>query len=226
MNTPKQIKDLRVHLLDMSKLSQRAVDYAIKGYRLGSPEFCRHVRYGAHLLGELRRKITDKCRIFFLQMDFDSEALMDELALDAEKRFPLSALRICDALHAACTAAAEIAQNTMLLLEDSRVYASAALEKVCSLVSRLMGLCIVALFKKEIHHAEAVLHNRDIARSFEQAFDSLRADNRRIDVTADLEFAIARSLGQIARHAQEIAEAIIFWLDGKCALESSVTIHS
>lgn len=228
MHSQQHTQVLRTHLLDMSKLSQRAVDYAIKGYKLGSPEFCRYSRHGDRQLSELRRKIIDLCRqILMEELYFDPEMLIDELDVDSKSRFPLSALRICRALYGTCLAAAEIAHNTMLLLEDARPHAHDALEKVCHLVNRLMSLCIVALFKQEIRHAEAVLESREAEQLFQQAFHHYRdITNRRTAPPPDLEVAITRSLGQIARQSHEFAEAIIFWLEGRqCALESTVSAH-
>src|ERR1700743_3736234 len=97
MDAQQHLQSLRLSLLDMSKLSQRAVDYATKGYRLGSPEFCRYVRRGDHQLGELRRNITNLCQRPLPHGLSHSEALMDEWAVDTELRFPQAALRICDA---------------------------------------------------------------------------------------------------------------------------------
>lgn len=220
---------LRLHLLDMSKLSQRAVDYATKGYRLGSPEFCRYVRRGDCQLGELRRRITDLCQQLMTRgLAGDSEVLIDELDGESEMRFPLSAMRICGALHATCVAAAEIAHHTMLLLEDVRVPECVPLEKVCYTVNRLMCLCIVALFKKESQHAEAVLQNQDLGRLFEQVFRHLSNDiNRHYPIPVALELGITNSLKQIARQIREIAKEIVFWLEGRrCALTSSgATAH-
>jgi phosphate uptake regulator len=233
MHSQEHSQVLRIHLLDMSKLSQRAVDYAIKGYKLGSPEFCRYSRHGDHQLSELRRKIIDLCRqILMEELYFDPEMLIDELDVDSKSRFPLSALRICRALYGTCLAAAEIAHNTMLLLEDARPHAHnahdahAALEKACHLVNRLMSLCIVALFKQEIRHAEAVLESREAERLFQQALHHHRDITNRRTAPPDIELAITRSLGQIARQSHEIAEAIVFWLEGKqCALEVTACAH-
>jgi hypothetical protein len=223
MDTQEHIQVLRLHLLAMSKLSQRAVDYAIKGYELGSPEFCRHTRRGDVQLYELRHRITDLARRLLMhELSSNPKALMDELTADAKVRFTMCALRISTALHAACNAAAEIAQNTMLLLEQARVSERAALQRVCCLVNRMMGLCIVALFKKDVQHAEIVLHNRQARRLFEQTFHDLRYEierhndiDQRTAAPALLELAIARGLNQIARETSEIAEAILFWLEGK-----------
>jgi hypothetical protein len=220
MDAQQQLQVLRLYLLDMSKLSQRAVDYATKGYRLGSPEFCRYVRRGDHQLGELRRNITDLCQKLVPLELAPSEATMDELTVDPEVRFPQSALRICDALQATCTASAEIAHHTMLLLEDADwAPGCEAMEKGCYLVNRLMCLCIIALFKRESQHAEAVLQNNDGVRLFERALHELHGDvSRRVAIPTALELAITNSLKQIASQTNEIAEAIIFWLeDRRCA---------
>lgn len=88
MDTEQTLQLLRLHLLDMSKLSQRAVDYATKGYRLGSPEFCRYVRRGDHQLGELRRNIVDLCQKLMPHGPVANSDAMDELATDSRLRFP------------------------------------------------------------------------------------------------------------------------------------------
>lgn len=228
MDTQQHIQFLRLHLLDMSKLSQRAVDYATKGYRLGSPEFCRYVRRGHRQLSELRRNITALCQKLLEQESATESKGRVELLAATEMRFPHSAQRICNALHAICTAAAEIAHHTMLLLEDANwVPGCEALEKVCFLINRLMCLCIISLFKREGHHAETVLHNQDGGRLFEQAVHELRKEGaRQTAIPAALELGIANSLRQISRQTNEVAEAIVFWLEGrKQTLSSTAGAH-
>jgi phosphate uptake regulator len=211
MNTQKQIRLLRLSLLDMAKLSQRAVDYAVKGYKLGSPEFCRFVHRGDHQLRELRQKINDHCRRLFIEISSTRpETRREDPYADTNLRFVLSALRISTALQAASTAAAEIAHHTLFSLDNVRFPGSPTLDKFCRLVNRLMCLCIVALFKEEVRHAEAVLQNRELARIFENPTVRHRRD----------ELPISSNLKQIAVQVNEIAEAIIYWLEGtECVLE-------
>jgi phosphate uptake regulator len=248
MKNPTQQHVLRSHLLDMAKLSQRAVDYATKGYRLGSPEFCRYVRNGDRQLRELRRSIEALCQKpsshepgfhepgsqepRSQEPAIDPDAHPDKLNAVRQLRFSRSALRIADALHAVCTATAEIAHHSMLLLEDADwVPRCEALEKACYLVNRLMCLCIVALFKRECQHAKAVLQSREGRRLFEQAFQELRTElhngtGPRSAIPTALELAISNSLKQIANQTHEIAEAIVFWLEGKkCVVESGAGAH-
>jgi phosphate uptake regulator len=210
----------------MSRLSYRAVDFAIKSYRLGSPEFCRHVRKGEGKLHQLRQKITDLChKLLHENRDLASKTSIEPAVDDAQVRLVQSALRICRALHAAYDAAEEIAHRTMVLLEDGQVTPSAALERACFLVNRLMCLCIVALFKKESRYADAVLQSNNLNGVFEQVYHGLRNEiGARITIPAAIEQTIARSLQQIAGQTGEIAEAIVFWLEGtNCVIESCAT---
>jgi hypothetical protein len=225
--TQQHVHVLRLHLLDMAKLSQRAVDYATKGYRLGSPEFCRYVRNGDHHLRELRRSIATLCQKPAPQERM-SEEPTDKQDATRQFRFSRSAVRIADALHAVCTATAEIAHHSMLLLEDANwAPRCEALERACYLVNRLMCLCIVALFKRERQHAEAVLQSREGRRLFEQAFHQLHnGAGRQSAIPTALELAITNSLRQIANQTHEIAEAIVFWLEGKkCVVASGAGAH-
>jgi phosphate uptake regulator len=217
METQKQIQLLRHHLLDMSKLTHRAVDYAIKGYRLGSPEFCRFVRRSDLQFGELRRRVNALCRKLLMKdVISDPRSLMNEMVTDPDIRFTISALLICDALHAICTAAFEIAHHTMMLLESACSPACEALEKLCHLANRMMCLSIVALFKNQTQHAEAVLQNHEaIARLAGQATSNLREAARHAAIPAALQLAITNSLSQIARQAHTIAEATVYWLAGR-----------
>ena len=43
MNSQQHIRNLRVQLLAMSRVSQRALDYAVKGYELRNLDFARQV---------------------------------------------------------------------------------------------------------------------------------------------------------------------------------------
>jgi phosphate uptake regulator len=212
MNTQRQIRLLRLSLLDMAKLSQRAVDYAVKGYKLGSPEFCRFVHRGEHQIRELRRKINDHCRRLFIETNsLRLESLHEDPYAETNHRFVLSTLRISTALQAASTAAAEIAHHTLLSLDNVRFPGSPTLDKFCRLVNRLMSLCIVALFKQEVSHAEAVLQNRELACIFENPSVRHRRD----------ELPISSNLKQIAAQVNEIAAAIVYWLEGtECLFES------
>ena len=82
-------------------------------------------------------------------------------------------------------------------------------------VNCLMRLCIIALFDKEVAHAEAVLRNRGVERLFESAFyDWYRDVDQRLRTQASHELAITKGLSQMAKETYEIADAIVFLLKG------------
>lgn len=217
MTNQQQTQLLRLSLLDMARLSHRAVDYSIKGYKLGSPEFCRFVHRGDQQLLDLRQKVTDLSRRFLIDTNpLNANILTEDAEADPTIRFALSALRISTALHIACFASAEIAQHTLLSLDNVRFHGSPALDKFSRLTNRFMSLCIVALFNEDVSNAEIVLQNRELVQLFNHPTQRHRRD----------ELPIASNLKQIATQVHEIAEAIVYWLEGTgCTLESKASAY-
>ena len=199
------IQNLRLQLLDMSRVVQRAVDYSIKAYKLGSPEFCSSVRDSTHEVDILHREITEIAR----------DLLLMELPRESDVRFALSAVLICEAFHSIHAQAVKIAANDMRLLEDRCAVGCAGLTRMGEMVNCLMRLCIIALFDEEAAHAETVLRNHGVERIFELPFydESTRMDQR-LRAQAGYELAITKSLRQITKETCEIADAIVFWLKG------------
>src|SRR5215469_14736375 len=82
------VRSLRLQLLDMSRVSQRAVDYSIKACSLGSAEACTNVRDAADEINILHHEI----------IEISSELLLMDLPVESDLRFALSAARIGNAL--------------------------------------------------------------------------------------------------------------------------------
>lgn len=198
------INVLRVQLIEMSRLSQRALDYSIKGYQLDSPEFSRSARATECELEQHHQCIKDICRKLAARKLTDS----------ADCRFVLIAQRLSSALRATSRAAVQIAQDTPSSFESSRMPKHAALCNLGDLVNSLVRLCIVALFKQEARYAETVLQSQAVWRRCEFVFESMHdSDNQVTDEEDTFEPAIARSLGTVARQAHDMADAILFWLN-------------
>ena len=92
----------RSHLLRMTRLAQRAVDYSIKAYELGSYELCHIVRNTEDELRELQLNIGDRGRLL----------RAEGRPVDTESTAASCALRVYSGLQVTYFAAAEIAQNT------------------------------------------------------------------------------------------------------------------
>ena len=196
----------RSHLLRMTRLAQRAVDYAIKAYELGSHELCHVVRNTGDELRELQLNIGDRGRLL----------CAEGRPVDTESTAASCVLRVYSALQVTYFAAAEIAQNTVFLLESGRKIQSPSKTVTTNFVNGLVRLYTVALFDEEIQHARMILQVNEAHRRFDLQLN-LREEELiyRNDASARFELAITHCLAQIAEQAYEIADTIMQWLDGK-----------
>jgi hypothetical protein len=205
MNVQRPSKVMNSHLLKMTMLSQRAVDYSIKSYEWMSLEFCKAVLNGEAEWGEVQRFIGDRGRTFRAAgrpIDFDSP-------------FAGCTLRIFGALRVTYSAATQIAHNTMLILEGGRLAPSSVIRERGDHVNSLVRLYTVALFNKDAEHAASILRNAKVRDWFyPRIYPSQNDDCQGNGATVQLEFEIVRSLVQIAEQAFEIGEAIMQWLEG------------
>ena len=204
MNIHQDIQALRLQLLDMSRVSQRIVDYSIKSYQLGRLDFCAQMRFAADEISVLRCEITE----------ISDGLLSAELPGGPDARFVLSAVRICDALHAVYTQAVEVAANSKRLLANRRLPVCAGLTSMGEVVNCLMRLCIIALFDEEVLHADTVLRSREIDHLSVSIVDRYTKVHHRLRAQADYEFAIATGLTQMVKEIYVIANAVVFWLEG------------
>lgn len=192
------------HLLKMTMLSQRAVDYSIKSYQWKSLEFSKAVLDAEAGWEEVQRGIGDRGRMFRAAgrpIDFDSP-------------FACCALRIFGALRVTYAAATQIAHNAMLMLEGGRLAPSSEIREMGDHVNGLVRLYTVALFKKDVEHAATILQNAKVRDWFHSRIYPAQNDVCQGNgATVQLEFEIVRSLVQIEEQAFEIGEAIMRWLD-------------
>lgn len=214
MNLQQERTALRTHLLEMSRLSQRALDYSIKGYRLNSSEFSRHTASIDRQLKEHYLQIKALCR----------RLIVPGMVASSDFRFSLAALRLNSAFYKTYKAASRIARASMLRLESGTAEKCAALDDFGELINRLVRLCTVALFLHDAALAEAVLQSHAVWRRSELIFDHA-LDHAPAAVDNET-LAIAQNLSVIAKEAHEMADAILFWLRGTdCALAFETEGH-
>ena len=211
MNSERHSLVLRSHLLRMTTLTQRAIDTSVKAYELNSVELCQQVRSTDAELRTLQHSIGDRGRTL----------LAAGTPVDSNASMACCTLRIYSTLRIMCTAAVEISQNTMAILESGHVTESPATEEMGKFVNSLLRLCSAALFEEEIRHAKRVLLIERGRRRFDpalyRAHDALPLWP---GAHMNRELAIMMCLSQIAEQGYELAEAITLWLEGKGCLDS------
>jgi hypothetical protein len=126
----------QLKLLDMARVTQRGVDYAIKAYKLGNPEFCTNVRVYTYEIDVLHPEIAGLVR----------DLLAMELSGEFDLRSMLAAERIANALQVVYSHAVEIATSSIRIIENGGGLGCAELGTMGDLVNSLMRLSVVALF--------------------------------------------------------------------------------
>jgi hypothetical protein len=87
-----------------------------------------------------------------------------------------------------------------------------------------MRLCIVALFEKNAAYAKTVLRRQEALRLRELTSIGLHPHiDRWAGAQGDFERSVIRSLGEVAKQGHEIADAILFWLEGKSCVAVSAS---
>jgi hypothetical protein len=206
MNVQRPSNVMHSHLLKMTMLSQRAVDYSIKSYEWKSLEFCKAVLDAEAEWGEVQRGVGDLGRTFRAA----------GRPIDFESPFACCALRIFGALRVTYAAATKIVNDTMLMLEGGRLASSSEIREMGDHVNSLVRLYTVALFKKDVEHAATILQNAKVRDYFYPRIYPAQNDVCHGNVAAgQFEFEIARSLVEIAEQAFEIGDAIVGWLEAK-----------
>ena len=203
MNLQQQRTLLRTQLLDMSRLSQRALDYSIKGYEFNRSEFSLHT-------GSIDRQL--KCRYNQIKL-LSRQLIITGVADPSDFRFSSAAIRLNSAFYQTYKAASRIARATT---ENNTIYKSAALVEFGNLTNDLVRLCTVTLFLGDARHAETVLHSQAAWRLSELILQTSHSAEENADGT----LAITQNLSVIVRQAHEMAEALLFWLKGKDCVPS------
>jgi hypothetical protein len=200
MNSQRHIHTLRVELLAMSRVSQRALDYSVKGFELRNLDFARQVGTANNELEKHYQRIKDLCR----------EAVNGGIANPSDFRLAFAALSIAAALHVTYSAAAEIAKSTILLHESARIERCAQLKQLGQTVNASMRLCIIALFERDAYYARTALRNGKQAVQLD--IDS--QSDCGLGPRKDFESTVIRGLTEVTKQTHEIADALLFWLEG------------
>jgi hypothetical protein len=188
----------------MCRISQKCVDYSIKAIlnvRHGFSTILLDSTYEMDLLRNDAKKIA-------------RDLMLTGSLSKSDIRFVLASMRISDALRTAQKEAFEIAE-TSLLLQNGEEIDCADLTTIGDLANRLMRLCTVAIFEEEIAHAEVVLRTvaGECLVATTASIRCLQVD-RRLPTQAAFVLSIAERLDELMRQMQEMARAIVFWIEG------------
>ncbi len=202
------LDDLRQKLLRMGGLAEQAVDRARQAYVDRDLNRCHLVLEGESLINQSEREI-DECA-------FDLLAMQQPMAVDL--RFILAVTKINSDLERVGDQAVNIAERVMDMVELPAAELPVDIARMGAAVSAMVRRSLEAFIEGKAELAQAVLEMDNVVdRMKDDAFIQLvKTMNQHPDVVRQALDAllIARNLERVADHATNIAEDVIFWVQG------------
>src|SRR5438309_3112141 len=202
------LDDLRQRLLRMGGLAEQAVDRARQAYVDRDLNRCRMVLEGESTINNAEREIDEAA--------FDLLAMQQPMAVDL--RFILAVTKINSDLERVGDQAVNIAERVMDMVDLPKADLPIDIARMGAAVSAMVRRALESFIEGKVELAQAVLEMDNVGdRMKEDAVIQLvktmnqRPENVRqaLDV-----LVIARNLERVADHATNIAEDVIFWVQG------------
>ena len=198
------LDDLRQKLLRMGGLAEQAVDRARQAYVDRDLTRCQMILEGETLINAAEREID--------------EAAFDLLAMAVDLRFILAVTKINSDLERVGDQAVNIAERVMDMTELPAVDLPIDIARMGAAVSAMVRRALESFIEGKAELAQAVLEMDNVVdRMKDDAFIQLvKTMNQRPEIVRQALDAllIARNLERVADHATNIAEDVIFWVQG------------
>src|SRR5271166_6055889 len=202
------LDDLRQKLLRMGGLAEQAVDRARQAYIDRDLARCQMVLEGESLINTAEREIDEAA--------FDLLAMQQPMAVDL--RFILAVTKINSDLERVGDQAVNIAERVMDMVELPAADLPVDIARMGAAVSAMVRRSLESFIEGKAELAQAVLEMDNVVdRMKDDAFIQLvKTMNQRPDVVRQALDAllVARNLERVADHATNIAEDVIFWVQG------------
>ena len=202
------LDDLKEKLLVMAGMAEQAIQRSIEAYRTRDLSICELVFRAEPSINRLEREID--------QMALDLLAMEQPMAIDL--RFILSVIRINADLERVGDQAVNIVERVMDMNLLPPADVPADIPKMASSAVGMVRQALQALIQGDTTIARRVLQLDDnvdqMNRDIFMAMDKLMHENPDLARHALDALLIARNLERVADHATNIAEDVIFWVDG------------
>ena len=202
------LDQLRQKLLTMGGMAEQAVERAVESYRRRDGELCRLVLEGEPAINTMEREIDE--------LALDLLAMQQPMAVDL--RFITAVMKINADLERVGDQAVNIVERVRHSLDLPETDLPADIPRMAGLARDMVRRALQSFIDARPEAAEEVLKmddlvddmNREIHRAMiahmKQAPDALQ---QALDA-----LLISRNLERVADHATNIAEDVIFWVQG------------
>jgi phosphate transport system protein len=203
------LEDLKENLLIMAGLAEQAIQRAIEAYRVRDLSICDLVSRSEIAINRMERDID--------QAALDLLAMEQPMAIDL--RFILAVIKINADLERVGDAAKNISDRVRHLVEQMAVAdLPVDIPRMASLAADMVRKALQAFIEADAELARGVLTMDDAVDSMNRAayktLTKVMAEQSHLAPQALNVLMICRSLERVADHATNIAEDVIFWVQG------------
>ena len=202
------LEDLKENLLVMAGLAEQAIQRAIEAYRTRDLSICDLVSRSEIAINRMERDID--------QASLDLLAMEQPMAIDL--RFILSVIKINSDLERVGDAAKSIADRVRHLEMMPPVDLPVDIPRMASMSADMVRKSLQAFIEGDAELARAVLTMDDAVdqmnRTCYKILTKVMEENSHAAAQALNALMISRSLERVADHATNIAEDVIFWIQG------------
>ena len=202
------LEDLKERLLVMAGLAEQQIQRAVESYRVRDLSICDLVDRGEIAVNRMEREID--------QIALDVLAMEQPMAIDL--RFILAVIKINSDVERVGDAAKSISDRVRIMDTMASGELPVDIPRMASLASNMVRRSLQAFIEADAEMARAVLSMDDAVdgmnRAAHSALASLMAAESHRAPQALTALMVCRSLERVADHATNIAEDVIFWVQG------------
>jgi phosphate transport system protein len=204
----RSLDDLKENLLVMAGLAEQAIQRAIEAYRVRDLSICDLVSRSEIAINRLEREID--------QSALDLLAMEQPMAIDL--RFILAVIKINADLERVGDAAKSISDRVRNMEQMAVADLPVDIPRMASLAADMVRKSLQSFIEGDAELARAILTMDDAVdvmnRNAYKALTKVMAEESHLAPQALNALMICRSLERVADHATNIAEDVIFWVQG------------
>ena len=204
-----RLEELKEQLLVMAGLAEQATQRAIEAYRERDLSICDQVSQGEITINRLERDI-DQAAL---------DLLATEQPMAGDLRFILSVIKINAELERVGNSAKSISERVRHMERMAAAELPVNIPRMATLASEMVRKSLQAFIEADAESARSVLTMDDAVDGMNKAaFKSLikvMEEQSHLAPQALNALMISRSLERVADHATNIAEDVIFWVEGE-----------
>ena len=202
------LEELKEQLLEMAGLAEQSIQRAIEAYRVHDLSICDLVNRSEMAINRLEREID--------QAALDLLAMEQPMAIDL--RFILSGIKINADLERVGDAAKSISDRVRSMEQMPQADLPVDIPRMAELAEEMVRKSLQSFIEGDADLARSILTMDDAVdamnRAAYKALTKVMEEQSHLAPQALNALMISRALERVADHATNIAEDVIFWVQG------------